>query len=262
MEKKGGVRKVTRIGAVLACLTVAGCASTPPWVGGIERSDYYHQGVGQGKTEFEAEKRSLIELCASIHERDVKQVETDFRREHGELGKGIIEEDFRQWVEVYIEGAVPAEARVVDRWSTEDERWAYAIVERPRMDKKIARLFKERMQGLHTHAFVPGWAQFQQGRNRAGWTFMTGVGFGLITGVSGSILSADKVSRHNRETTRAMREYYDDQANRYFWFSVAGYTLAGLSYAANVIDGLTVTVAPYKVLTSTHSNGLEVAVAF
>ena len=253
---------MTRIVAVLSCLAITGCASTPPWVDGIARSDYYHQGVGQGKTEGEAEKRAVMELCASIHERDVKQVETDFRREHGELGKGIIEEDFRQWVEVYIEGAVPAEARVVDRWSTQEERWAYAIVERPKMEKKIARLYNERMAGLRTHAVVPGWAQFQQKRNRAGWTFISGVGVGLITGVSGGILSADKVSRRNRETTRAMREYYDDQANRYFWMSVAGYTLAGLSYVANIIDGFTVTVAPYNVLTSGSTNGVEVAVTF
>lgn len=234
----------------------------PPWVNGIDRSKYFHQGVGQGETVFEAEKRAVLELCASIHERAVKQVEIDFKRESGKLGAGEIEEDFRQWAEVYIEGKVPAEARVVDRWSNNEGRWAYAIVERSGMKRSIDRLYAESMSGLKMHAFVPGWAQFQQKRNRAAWTYLSGFSLGLITGVSGSVLASDNVSRRDRETSKTLREYYNDKANRYYWLAVAGYTLAGVTYATNVIDGLTVQVLPYEMLTSTSSPGVSLAFSF
>ena len=157
---------------------------------------------------------------------------------------------------------MPAASRVVDRWSGDKGQWAYAIVERPGMLKTINRRYADRMSGVVLHAFVPGWAQFQQERDLAGWTYIGGVGVGIIAGVSGTILAADKVARRDRETTPKLKQYYDDQANQYFWLSTAGYALAALSYVVNVVDGVTVKVDPYRLLTALDPAGFELVISF
>ena len=157
---------------------------------------------------------------------------------------------------------MPAESRVVDRWSGDKGQWAYAIVERPGMLKTINQRYADHMGGVALHAFVPGWAQFQQERDLAGWTYIVGVGVGIIAGVSGTILAADKVARRDRETTPKLKTYYDDQANQYFWLSTAGYALTGVSYIVNVLDGVTVRVEPYRLLTSLDPAGIELVLKF
>ena len=89
-----------------------------------------------------------------------------------------------------------------------------------------------------------------------------GVGVGIIAGVSGTILAADKVARRDREATPKLKQYYDDQANQYFWLSTAGYALTGLSYVVNVLDGVTVRVEPYRLLTSLDPAGIELVLNF
>jgi hypothetical protein len=129
----------------------------------------------------------------------------------------------------------------------------------------VDELHADHMAGIALHAFVPGWAQFQQQRDRAGWTYIGGFGLGLLTGISGHILSADQVERRNRERQKPgpnLEAYYDDQANRYYWMSMAGYAVMGLSYGINLLDGLTVRVEPYKLLTSFDSRGIELVFAF
>ena len=93
MDKEGSVLEVVHIlsMAALSCVAIGGCASTPPWVGGIDRSEYYYQGVGHGQGALGADRAAVLELCASIHGTDVESVQEDFQREHGVLGSQIFE---------------------------------------------------------------------------------------------------------------------------------------------------------------------------
>ena len=84
----------------------------------------------------------------------------------------------------------------------------------------------------------------------------------MIAGVSGTILAADKVARRDRESPGKLQTYYDDQANQYFWLSTAGYALTGLFYIVNVLDGVTVRVEPYRLLTSLDPAGIELVLNF
>ena len=269
MDKESGVREVRRLLPIfvvtLYCLANVGCASTPRWVGGIDRNEYYHQGVGHAKNTVDADRAAILELCASIHGIDVESVQEAFQREHGVLGNQVFEEDFTNWVKTYVGGKVPAESRVVDRWSGDEGQWAYALVERPGMVNTVNELHADHMAGIALHAFVPGWAQFQQQRDQAAWTYIGGFGIGLVTGITGYILAADQVDRRDRERQgghKDMEAYHDDQANRYYWISMAGYAFMGLSYGINLVDGLTVRVEPYKLLTSFDSRGIEVVFRF
>jgi hypothetical protein len=255
------MKKIILLGVCLMALNVA-CASTPRWVNGIQSNDYFYQGVGQGDSDKSASRSALLGLCADISGVEVEETLEDFRREHGVVGQTLLEEDFKQWMKTYVKGELPPETKVVDRWSGRGQEWAYAVVEKPGKEKQIKRLIRDHMAGFVAHSFVPGWAQFQQRRNRAGWTYISGVGVGLLTGITGSILSGDRIERRDRQPNQVMKDYYDDQANKYYWMSMAGYTLAAVSYGINILDGQTVRVEPYEILTDRAALGFRLAVAF
>ena len=264
MDPKGTLHKMSRSAGLFAivALSFAGCASAPRWTGGVSPNAYYYQGVGQASTPEKASRSAIMGLVADINGIEVEEVAEDYRREHGPASETLLDEDFRLWIKTRSEGRVPPDTKVVDRWSGRGQEWAYAVVERPGAKKEIDRFFRDHMAGFVAHSFVPGWAQFQQRRNRAAWTYITGVGVGLVAGVTSGILSNDRVERRDRARRQEMRDYYDDQANQYYWLSVAGYTLSALSYGVNILDGQTIRVEPYQILTSKPGHGVRVSLAF
>ena len=254
------IKIVSRL-IVMAAVCV-GCASAPRWTDGAQPNPYYYQGVGQGESPESASLTALVALAAEIRGTTAEVSVEDYRREHGSVSESRMEEDFRRWIRSRSDLEIPPNTKVVDRWSGGGREWAYAVLEKPGKKQEINRLFREHMRGFVAHSFVPGWAQFQQRRNRAAWSYITGVGAGLITGVVAGSMSADRVARRDLERIQEMRDYYDDQANQYYWLSVAGYALAGISYGINILDGQTIRVEPYHILTQRPGPGVRVALNF
>ena len=256
-RQRGAILPTMVIWSLASALTF-GCAGTPRWVRGTDTSEFYYQGVGTSTTANQAERSALFGLCASIYGTDVEAVVEDFHREdeHG------IQSDFSQWVSTYIAGKVPAEARVVARWEGQGQHWAYALVERPGQRHKIDLLYRKSMAGVERHAWVPGWAQFQKRQPRRAWTYMSGVGVGLLGGVTFAVLSNQAQTRLERAKTRIERDHYDDLANRRYWASNGFYALAGGMYVLNVLDGLTSRVAPYQIVADASARRMLLVVRF
>jgi hypothetical protein len=188
-----------------------------------------------------------------------------FRREYGESGLTQMDEDFRQHVQQYTAGRIPAEVRIAQRWKGNDTYWAYAVVERNGKMRQIDRLFQQHMAGIRGKALVPGWAQFQKHQNRKAWTYMAGVAVGVVGGAAFATLSNDAQDRRDRSTLQADHTYYDDLANQHFWASSGFYLLAATTYTVNILDGWYTTVQPYQILAdqSTYqTKGLRLSVAF
>ena len=243
-------------------LFLTGCAASPKWVGGTDRSDFYYQGVGSGSSASHADRNALFELCAAIHGIEVEQVVEDFTREHGTDQTSTFESDFKQWISTYTAGKVPAETRIAERWQGKGQHWAYALVEKPGQQRRIQRLYNQAMARVGQHAFVPGWAQFQKKQPRRAWTYIGGVGIGILGGASFALLSNDALERRDQVKTRIERDHYDELANRRFWISSAFYALAGGTYVINVLDGRNSRVQPYQILTRVEPQGVHLAVRF
>ena len=117
------------------------------------------------------------------------------------------------------------------------------------------------MYGVRSHSFVPGWAQFQKHQPRRAWTYIAGIGVGIVGGATFAVLSDDAETRRDRSTIRITRDHYDDLANQRFWTSRAFYVFAGSLYVLNLLDGITVSVAPYQVLTQDRFGVVQIAFA-
>jgi len=241
---------------------VTGCASTPVWVEGTDRNDFYYQGVGVGPSASQAERNASLDLCANIHGIEVEQVIEDYQRERSTRYELDTESSFQQWMSTYVEGRVPAEARIVERWKGQGQFWAYAIVEKPGQKKRIQRLYDRALEDVKLHSLLPGWAQFQKRQLHKGWLYIGGVSAGVIGGVSFAILSNDALERRDRSTRQMDRDHYDDLANRRFWISNTFYALAGGMYAINVLDGWHSRVEPYQILARVERGGVHLAVRF
>jgi len=150
---------------------VTGCASTPVWVEGTDRNDFYYQGVGVGPSASQAERNASLDLCANIHGIEVEQVIEDYQRERSTRYELDTESSFQQWMSTYVEGRVPAEARIVERWKGQGQFWAYAIVEKPGQKKRIQRLYDRALEDVKLHSLLPGWAQFQKRQLHKGWLY-------------------------------------------------------------------------------------------
>lgn len=252
---------------LVSYLMIVGCAGTPRWVGGNDTNDYYFQGVGTGPNVPQAERDALFKLCASINGTDVKSVVEDFRREKDAVGPGAdaglrTESDFKQWISTYISGKVPAEARVVERWQGKGQHWAYAVVEKPGQERWIKSRYKQAMAGVAGHAFVPGWAQLQKKQPRRAGFYISGVGVGILGGISFALLSNDALERRDQAKLRIKRDHYDSLANQRFWASTGFYALAGGMYLLNVLDGMNSVVEPYQILTQIGPGGAALVFRF
>ena len=235
-------------------LVMVGCAGTPRWVGGNDTNTYYYQGVGTGSSVPQAEHDAMFKLCASIHGTDVESEIELFKRERGTSGQGagadyILEDDFKQWLKSRVSGKVPAEARVVERWQGKGQHWAYAVVEKPEQERWIKSRYQQAMAGVTGHAFVPGWAQLQKKQPRRAGFYISGVGVGILGGVSFALLSNDALNRRDQSKLRIERDHYDSLANQRFWASTGFYVMAGSMYFFNVLDGVNSKVEPYQILT-------------
>ena len=260
------MRPILLLSPLLPPLLLANCAAPPQWVKGTDRSAYYYQGVGIASSASQAERDALFDLCANIHGIEVESVMEDFLRERDKVGdrgdQYQLESDFQQWVKTYIEGKVPAEARVVERWKGQGQRWAYSIVEKPGQERPIKRLYNQALANVKHHAFVPGWAQFQKKQPRKAWTFISGASIGIIGGAAFALSSNDAGKRRDQATIRIERDHYDDLANQRFWISNAFYALAGGMYAINVLDGMNSRVEPYQLLTQVEPGGVRLVIKF
>ena len=251
---------------IILILGAMGCAGTPRWVNGVDRTAHYYQGVGTGGSVLEADRQALFELSANIHGIEVEQIVnlyvSEEQKTQGSSLQSELASNFYQWIRTYNEGKVPAEARVVNRWKGKGRNWSYALVEKPGQVARIDRLYTEAMHHVERHAWVPGWAQFQKKQNRRAWTYLSGVGIGVLGGAAFAILSNDAEQRRDQSNTRIERAHYDDLANRRFWFSSGFYALAGSMYAINVLDGLYAQAQPYQILTQVGPGRFRMAVRF
>ena len=252
----------TAITWTAAITLVAGCAA-PRWVGKAPpRSSLYYRGTGSASLEQAADREALFALCASIHGVEIEQIIEDYTRELDGPEVGWLEQDYKQWLRTYTKGELPAGARVVERWHGRGAHWAYAVAEQAGQDRTITRMFRDRMSGVRLHSWVPGWAQFQKRQPRKAWAMMTGVGAGLLGGISFAILSNDARERRDQATLQVTRDHYDDLANQRFWLSTGFYALAGVTYITSVIDGYISRVQPYEILTTIDPGGARVALRF
>ena len=181
-----------------------GCAGTPKWVGGTSRSEFYYQGVGSSESATSAEERALFSLVAQIEGSEIQSVTEDYNRASSQVsGRKVTATDssrLRQWISMRIEGKVPAEVRIQERFRDENQEWALAVVERPGQLRRTNRLYQSTLRNVKYHAFVPGWAQVQKRQSRRAYTYIGVFSAGVIGGISFAILSNHANARRDRAT--------------------------------------------------------------
>ena len=93
-------------------------------------------------------------------------------------------------------------------------------------------------------------AQFRSGERDKAWSILLTEGVAVVGFGASAIASSDYRDRRDRARHANDYEYYDDWANRLYWSSVGFGVVAVGTYLFSLIDGISSTPMPHKVLLS------------
>lgn len=206
------------------------------------RSDLYFQGVGSGSTDYEADRRALLELTAEIEGREVDGVTSDYQRATGTMSDGSVSAQetsiLKQWISERVRGSIPAGTHIVDRHRADGMHWAYALAEKPGAARRINKLYSRNLSRVRRRAVVPGLAQFEKNEPRKAWAILGAEAIGLVGWGIANRLAGDLKERRDRARRVSSYNYYDKWANRAAWGELTMSVLAFSSFTYAVLDGL------------------------
>lgn len=236
--------------AIAIVLGVAGCSHSPQWTHTFSSSELYYQGVGDGRSEGQAKRSAELGLCGEMQQRTISIQSIHEAQERVTNGTFQNESTFRQWIKEEFDCELPAGVRIAERARIDSRYWAYAIAERPGQEQRINQLFARRTSGMKMRAMFPGWAQFRSGERDKAWSILLTEGVAVVGFGASAIASSDYRDRRDRARHANDYEYYDDWANRLYWSSVGFGVVAVGTYLFSLIDGISSTPMPHKVLLS------------
>ena len=157
--------------------------------------------MGSGPTEYQADRRALLELAAEIEGREVESVTEDYEEAYGRLQDRRFSSDetsiLKAWISEKVRGTLPAEAHVADRHVDDDTYWAHALVERPGMRGSIDRHYQRKLTSVRRRSFAPGLAQFEKGESQKAWAILGSEAVGVFGWGVLSLLSNDMKDRRS-----------------------------------------------------------------
>ena len=127
--------------AIAIVLGVAGCSHSPQWTRTWSSSEFYYQGVGDGRSEGQAKRSAELGLCGEMQQRTISIQSIHEAQERVTNGTFQNESTFRQWIKEEFDCELPAGVRIAERARIDSRYWAYAIAERPGQEQRINQLF-------------------------------------------------------------------------------------------------------------------------
>ena len=110
------------------------------------------------------------------------------------------------------------------------------------------------VEGLWRSALVPGWGQYYKGSTTKGAIALAGAATFLISGVLSANHSNEMDEKSLSSRSNFNRDYYHDEATKYYQLSSIFYGIAAGFYALNIFDAVSAPVRHSKLDNNIFSN--------
>lgn len=227
-------------------LIMASRADKPAWINEVPQKDYYKNDyfVGEGESRNSlvvASKHAYRDAITKILQTKVFEAKYSFKGRTTQDGEQIIKNAIDEIVIDGYSSTIKALSRVEIYYETWNE--FSSIVHRYWVLVKIPKTngYNEpptKFSPVWRSFFLPGWGQFYKGESAKGYFIVGGTAVFLTSGFIFSNLKITTESDARNARTQTLRDYYNDNTNKYNNISLACFIVTAALYVYNVIDAI------------------------